>query len=84
MLLRLKIYDLKVVYKKVKEMVFADTLSRAYLTTESRSSTVEDGLETLNTQSTFEKKSEQVAAVDCYFITTNKLQVTRDSARNSS
>ena len=81
MLLRLKIYDLKVVYKKGKEMVLVDTLSRAHLTIESRSSTVENSLEILNAQSTFEKKSEQVAAVDCYFIT-NK-QVTRDSARNS-
>ena len=55
-------------------MVLTDTLSRAYLTTESRSSTVENGLKVLNTQSTFEKKLEHIAAVDCYFITTSKLQ----------
>ena len=62
-------------------MVLADTLSRAYLTTESRSSRVENGLEILKTQSTFEKKLEQIAAVDCYFITTSKLQeIQRETA----
>ena len=81
MLLQLQRYDLKVVYKKEKEMVLANTLSRAYLTIESRSSTVKNGLEILNTQSTFEKKLEQIAVVDCYFITTSKLQeIQRESA----
>ena len=81
MLLWLQRYDLKVVYKKGKETILADTLSRAYLTTESRSNTVENGLEILNTQSTFEKKLEQIAAVDCFFITTSKLQeIQRETA----
>ena len=80
-LLWLQRYDLKVVYKKGKGMVLADTLSRAYLTTESRSSAVENGLEILNTQSTLEKKLEKIAAVDCYFITTSKLQkIKRETA----
>ena len=42
---------------------------------------MENGLEILNTQSTFEKKLEQIAAVDCYFITTSKLQeIQRETA----
>ena len=63
-------------------MVLADTLSRGYLTTESRSGTVENGLEILNTQSTFEKKLEQNCS--CRLLLHYNKQVTRDSARNSS
>ena len=51
MLLRLQRYNLKVVYKRGTEMIFADTLSRAYFPSDSSSSKFINHLERVESQS---------------------------------
>lgn len=72
MLLRLQQYEMNVRYKNGKEMVLADTLSRAYLPyTESRREERQDILET---RSEIEIELEHINAVDCPFLTVNKVK----------
>lgn len=67
MLMLLQKYNLVVTYKKGREIVLADTLSRAHLTQADTNNG--DKEEILCTRSAFESKVEQIKAVDCPYLT---------------